>query len=105
MSQLFPHAADIKRAVAVGTNGRKEKQTLYTGVVCLFTPMASRTEIENSFAVGYGYDVYFKGTSQDIIAGDQMIYDGGTFNVRAVRTYAGVGNVSHKHALVQREGL
>lgn len=103
MSRLFPHRASIKRSQAIGTNGRRQQVILATDAVCLFVPMASRAEIENGYEIGTGYDVYFKGTGQDVKTGDQLVWDGGTFNIRGVRTYA-VPRIGHKHVLATREG-
>lgn len=101
---LFQHECSVKRAAPVGTNGRQSKVQIATAVRSLFIPMASRVEIENGWAIGTGYDVYFEGVDADVLAGDQLIYDGATFNVRGVRTYK-ARRVSHKHALATREGV
>lgn len=101
---LFQHQCSVKRAAPVGTNGRQSKVEVATGVSSLFIPMASRTEIENGFSLGAGYDVYFGDPIADVRTGDQLVYDGATFNVRAVRAYK-AGRVSHKHALATREGV
>lgn len=100
--RLFPHSCSVKRDTAVGTNGRMVKEPIGSAIKCLFIPMPTRTEVENGFTTGSGYDVYFKGTDADVKEGDQLTWDGDTFNVRAVRKYV-AGNVSHKHVLASRE--
>jgi hypothetical protein len=100
--RLFVHKATVKRNQAVGTNGRSQKATVATDVSCTFIPMTTRTEVENGFSVGVGYDVYFP-LSADVRAGDQLEWDGGKFNVRGVRTYS-VPRIGHRHVLATREG-
>lgn len=100
---LLRHTCAVKRAVPVGTNGRKEKQQLYASVRSLFIPMPTRAEMENRFSPGTAYDVYFPATA-DIKTGDQLVWDGDIFNVRAVRSYK-VPRIAHKHVLATREAF
>lgn len=101
---LLRHYCQVKRSAPVGTNGRHQQAIIYASVKALFIPMSSRYEVENGFGFGSGYDVYCQ-ASADIKTGDQLVWDGATFNVRAVRSYKGVGSVSHTHVLATREGL
>lgn len=100
---IFRHTCDVKRNAPVGTNGRHQKQILATGKKCLLIPMASRYEIENGFTVGSAYDAYFPDPATDVKSGDQLIWNGDTYNVRAARPYD-VPRVGHLHCLVVREG-
>lgn len=100
--RLLKHLATINRNQAVGTNGRHAQGPIASGVRCTFIPMSGRTEIENQYQIGTGFDVYFP-IAQDVKTGDQLLWNGGTFNVRGVRDYV-AGRLSHRHALVTREG-
>ena len=104
MSLLFPHSATLKRDTAVGTNGRKTNQNVGTVGEILFVPMPSRREVEAGWSVGSGYDIYVKDQDADIRTGDQLIYDGATYNVRAANKYD-VEVVGHLHVLATREGV
>jgi hypothetical protein len=101
---MYPHSCQVKRDVAVGTNGRHKKQLLSSSNRCLFIPMASRSEIENDYSIGSGYDVYFANPTADIKAGDQLLWKGDTYNIRAARSYA-VPRVGYLHCLAVREGI
>lgn len=102
-ARLMKHSCSVRRDAAVGTNGRRAKQVVATGVRCLFLPMPSRAEIENEFSVGTGYDVYFD-IDSDIKTGDQLLWGNQTYNVRAAREYV-LKRVGHIHVLATREGV
>lgn len=101
-SRLYPHTCNVKRGQAVGTNGRYSKAVIHTDLACLFTPMSSQVEIQNGFEPGRGWDVYFQDTATDIKTGDQLVYNGQSFNVSAVRSYD-VPRVGHLHCQVSQE--
>lgn len=101
---MFKHYCGIKRDTALGTNGRMQKQTISVANKCLFVPMSSQLELENSFTVGSGYDVYFPDQDTDVLVGDQLIWNAKTFNVRAVALYD-VPSVGHIHCITTREGV
>lgn len=102
-ARLMKHACDVRRDAAVGTNGRRSKQVIATAVKCTFIPMPSRAEIENDYTVGSGYDVFFQ-MDADVKTGDQLVWSGQTYNVRAVREYL-FKRVGHIHVLATREGV
>lgn len=101
--RLFPHLCSIRRNVAVGTNGRHEMQPVSDNVACNLIPMSSRHAMDSGFTVGLAYDAYFPGHLADVKTGDQLVWQGETFNVRVVNMFV-AGRASHKHALVTREG-
>lgn len=80
------HLCNIKRSVAVGTNGRTQEQTLYSNVACLVLPMNNTTAIENQFSLGRAFDFYFD-VGQDVKPSDQLIYNGNTHAVKSVQSY------------------
>lgn len=100
---LFQMKVSVKRAQAVGTNGRQEKQVVSTNVSCLITPMESRKEIEAGFTIGTAYDVYTPLNAFELKAGDQLDWNGAKFNIRNVLTFE-LPRVGHRHALATREG-
>lgn len=101
---VFKHYCGVKRATALGTNGRQTKQTIAVAQRCLFIPMASRSEMDSGFTLGTGFDCYFADPDQDIQMGDQLVWNSRVFNVRAVHRYE-VPQVGHVHCLVTREGV
>lgn len=100
--RLFPHRATVRRATPVGTNGRMVRSEIATGLPALFTPMASRAEIEQGYSPGVGYDIYCN-PDADVRMGDQLVWEGQTFNVRGTRLYS-VPRIGHLHVLAAREG-
>ncbi len=76
----------INRNVAVGTNGRSQKQALYTNVPCLALPMSSHTAIENKFDLGRAFDINFA-EGQDVKIGDQVVIGSSTYDVKYIRSY------------------
>ena len=99
---LFEHTATIQRNAAVGTNGRRQFQDLYTGIPCLALPMGLSTAISNGFSLGRAYDVYF-GEGQDVKAGDKLIIDGQSYTVKGVQSFKVLAPVSHVRALCEQE--
>lgn len=102
--RLFPHTCSVSRNSAVGTNGRKAPGLILEAVRCNFIPMSSRHEMESGFTVGSAYDVYFPSHLVDVKTGDRLVWEGQSFNVRTAHPYV-AGRLSHKHALVTREGV
>lgn len=100
--RVFKHYCGIKRSVALGTNGRKQKETISTSNRCLILPMPTRAEIQNGFTIGTAYDCYFANKDQDVQQGDQIIWNAKTFNVRAVAHYD-VPRVGHVHVQMTKE--
>ncbi len=98
---LLNSTCTINRDAAVGTNGRTAKATLYTGVSCLAIPMNSNTAIQNKFEIGRGYDIYFA-DGQDVKPGDQIVYGGSNFMVKAVQPF-NAPPVSHVRTMCQQE--
>ncbi len=94
-------ACDISRNTAVGTNGRRSLQALYSAIPCLAIPMNAATTIQNSFEMGRGYDFYFS-DGQDLKVGDKLSWSGDTYVVSAVQRYS-VPVVAHVHAMVKQE--
>jgi hypothetical protein len=101
---VFKHFCGIKRDQPVGTNGRSQKTTISTANRCLILPMPTRKELENGFTIGSGFDCFFPEMDQDVKAGDQIVWNARTYNVRAVHVYE-VPRVGHVHCLTTREGV
>lgn len=102
--RLFPFTCTVRRTVEVGTNGRTQKQDVATGVRCNIIPMATRYEIDLGFSMGLGYDAYFPDPTADVQVGDELVWEGSRYQVRSASSYI-AGRVSHRHALVTREGV
>ncbi len=98
---LLENNCNIKRSVAVGTNGRNTMQSLYANVSCLVLPMNTTTAIENGFSIGRAYDIFFD-ISQDVQVGDQVAYNGDTFYVRVVQPF-NVPLVGHIKTMTEME--
>jgi hypothetical protein len=98
---LLEHTCTIKRNVAVGTNGRRQIENLYTGIPCLALPMGLSTAIANGFSLGQAYDVFFA-EGQDVKAGDKLVIDGENYTVKGVQTFK-VPVVGHVRALCIQE--
>ena len=98
---LLSHTCDISRNTAVGTNGRRTMQAVYTGVSCLAIPMSQRTAISANFELGRGYDFFFN-YGQDVKVGDQLSWEGDTYTVSAIQKY-NLPMVEHFHVTAQQE--
>lgn len=98
---LLDHTCDIERQTAVGTNGRHSRQTVYSGVSCLFLPMNHTTTIELGFSLGRAYDAYFDNAS-DVQPDDRLVFNGQNFIVKAVQPFS-VNIVGHIHAMCEQE--
>lgn len=100
---LLEHTCDVTRNTAVGTNGRRQRTALATGVRCLCLPMDARAAIENGFTVGRSAEVFFE-LDQDVKVGDKLTILGNSYNVRGVAAYE-VPLVGHKRALCEQENV
>lgn len=94
------HYCDIKRSVAVGTNGRTQMQTLYKDVSCLVLPLNTTTTMQNEFELGKGYEANFD-DDVDIRTADQIIWNGQTYAVRTIEPFIGIPIVAHIRALCE----
>lgn len=96
---LLEHSADIARNADLGTNGRKQMQTIQTGVECLLLPMEQRATVQNGFTVGRAYDAYFE-IDTDIKVGDRLTWSGKDLYVKAVQRYD-VSMAAHLHVMCE----
>lgn len=98
---LLSHSCDIYRNQAIGTNGRRGLQKLYSAVDTLAIPMDAKTSIQNGFELGRGYDFFFD-SSQDVKVGDKLTWSGDDYTVSAVQRYA-TPLADHTHVLAKQE--
>jgi hypothetical protein len=98
---LLEHRCDIARDTAVGTNGRRQMQTVHTAVPCLATPMVGTATAQNGFDLGKAYDFYFDLTA-DVKVKDRLTCGGTDYTVSSVLLY-NVPRVGHLHVLAQME--
>ena len=99
---LLDHTCDIARTQAVGTNGRRQMASLYTGIPCLALPMNNTTAIQNQFSIGRAYDFYFA-DRQDVKNGDKLTWNGSTFIVKVVQPFTGLAFGSHIRTMCEQE--
>jgi hypothetical protein len=68
----------------------------------MFLPMSAQAAIQNSFSVGFAWDIYFN-DGQDIQIGDKLTYNGQTYIVRGKQPFAGLPVVAHLHITAETE--
>lgn len=91
---LLNHTCSVWRNTAVGTNGRRQVQELYSGVRCLVIPMSSQTTIQENMEPGRGFEIHM-GPDQDIKVGDKIVWNGVGHYVKYIRYYRDMPPVSH----------
>lgn len=97
------HTCDVWRNAGDGSNGRKLKQLLYSGVPVLFLPLVKPISIELKFNLGRDYNAYAD-PATDIQVGDQLKWSGKTLNVRTVSLFD-VPGVGHLEVLATEDGI
>lgn len=100
---MLEHTCDIWRNAALGTNGRTQLQSLYTGVSCLLLPLNSQTTITEGFSLGRGYETFFE-DDQDVKIGDRLVRSGKNYTVKYVETYE-TPLAAHLRVLCEQEAF
>lgn len=97
---LLNHTCTISRNSALGTNGRKLMEVLYSGVPCLCLPIGANVTIQNDMQLGHAYEVHMA-VDTDVRVGDQLACNGMTLTVSHIRKYVGVPPVDHQELMCQ----
>ena len=64
--------------------------------------MSAQSAIQNSFSVGFGWDIYFA-DGADIQMGDKLSYGGQAYIVRGRQPFSGIPMASHLHITAETE--
>lgn len=96
------HVATIARNQALGTNGRRQYGTLYTGVACLLLPLSRNAAIQQNLEPGRSFDCFFE-DGTDVLVGDKLTVNGVNYLVKGIQPFTGIPIVSHVRALCESE--
>lgn len=80
-----PHVADIRR-LADTTNGKRAVQIIAANVPCFIQPLSAEAAATYGMAVATGY-MMFTADEYPVQSGDQVVYEGDIYGVRAVQFF------------------